>query len=128
MPQLGPHLCQEVADEAEVVGEVRRVEFGDVPAWDEGVDAVHERRVVAHLFGERGQQVTHAELGLDIDVEVAHHDDPAVGADRFATPAELARFHVALEDVTPSLLSKDTPETSSKQITSYWATSPRRPF
>ena len=29
--------------------------------------------------------------------------------------------------LTPSFLSNETPETSSKQTTSYWATSPRRP-
>jgi hypothetical protein len=30
--------------------------------------------------------------------------------------------------LTPSFWSKDTPETSSKQTTSYWQTSPRWPF
>ena len=40
----------------------------------------------------------------DVDVEVADHDDPAVGTDRLLAPAELTGLHVALEDVDAFLL------------------------
>ena len=43
-------------------------------------------------------------LLLDVDVEVADHDDAAVGADALLAAAELAGLHVALEDVDAFLL------------------------
>jgi hypothetical protein len=38
-------------------------------------------------------------LLLDIDVEVAHHDDASLGADVLLASAELAGGHIALHDV-----------------------------
>ncbi len=96
---LRPALGEEVAHESEVPREVDRVELGDIPARDEGVDPVHERRVVAHLLRQWPEQVALAELVVDVDVEVADHDDAAVGADALLAAAELAGLHVALEDV-----------------------------
>ena len=43
-------------------------------------------------------------LLLDIDVEVADHDDAAFGADVLLAAAELTRGHVALHDVDAVLL------------------------
>ena len=48
--------------------------------------------------------MTDAQLVSHVDVEVADHDDPALGADRLAAAAELAGLHVALEDVDAVLL------------------------
>ena len=68
------------------------------------MDAVHERRVVAHLRRQRAEQMTDPLLVLDIDVEVADHDDAAVGADALRPRLELAGLHVALHDVDAVLL------------------------
>ena len=68
------------------------------------MDAVHERRVVPHLRRQRAEQVADALLVLDVDVEVADHDDAAVGADALLAAAELAGLHVALHDVDAVLL------------------------
>ena len=40
----------------------------------------------------------------NVDVEVADHDDAAIGADALLAPAELAGLHVALHDVDAILL------------------------
>lgn len=88
--ELVPAFREEVADEAEVVGEDGAADFGDVPARHVGVDAVHEGGVVAHFRGEGAEEVADALLVLDIHVEVADHDDAAVGADAFLAAAELA--------------------------------------
>jgi hypothetical protein len=98
-PQLAPALGEEVTDEAEVSGEVRRVELGHVPPGQVGVDPVVERCVVAHLLRHGPEQVAAAQLVGDVHVEVADHHDPTVGADALLATAELARLHVALEDV-----------------------------
>ena len=58
--QLAPALGEEVADEPEVVGEVRGIELGDVPAREVGVDPVVERGVVAHLLRHRPEEVAAA--------------------------------------------------------------------
>ena len=55
-------------------------------------------------FGSGAEQVADAELRLDVDVEVADHDDAALGADALLAAAELAGLHVALEDVDALLL------------------------
>ena len=68
------------------------------------MNAIHEGRVVAHLRRQRAQQMSDPLLLLDIDVEVADHDDAAVGADVLLAAAELARRHVALHDVDAVLL------------------------
>jgi hypothetical protein len=102
--QARPALGEEVAHEPEVVGEVGRVELGDIPAGQVGVDAVHERRVVAHLGRQRREQVADALLVGDVDVEVADQHDRAVGADRLTASRELAGLHVALHDVDAVLL------------------------
>ena len=70
-PQLAPALGEEVADEAEVLGEELGVQLRDVPAREVGVDAVHERGVVAHLRRQRAEQVPDPLLVLDVHVEVA---------------------------------------------------------
>ena len=54
--------------------------------------------------GSGAEQVADALLVLDVDVEVADHDDAAVGADALRAAAELARLHVALHDVDAVLL------------------------
>ena len=43
-------------------------------------------------------------LVLDIHLEIAHHDDAAIGPDALLAPAELAGLHVALHDVDAILL------------------------
>ena len=80
-PQLAPALGQEVADQAEVVGEQIAADLRHVPAGQVGVDAVHERGVVAHLGRQRAEQVADPLLVLHVHVEVADHHDAAVGAD-----------------------------------------------
>ena len=52
--QSAPALRKKIADQAEVPGEVLvRVELGEIPAGRVGVDAVHERGVVAHVRRQR---------------------------------------------------------------------------
>jgi len=102
--QLTPHLGKEVTHEAEMVCEVRRVELRHIPAGQVRMDAIHESRVVTHLFRERREEMPHAQLLVNVDVEVADHDDPALGSDRLATAAEFPGLHVALEDVDAFLL------------------------
>ena len=63
------------------------------------MDAVVESRVVAHLLRHRPEEVAAPQLFLHVDVEVADHDDAALGADALLAAAELAGLHVALEDV-----------------------------
>ncbi|KMR62733.1 hypothetical protein EY01_15795, partial [Staphylococcus aureus] len=70
--------------------EVGRVELRDVPARQVGVNAIVEGGVVAHLLRHRAEEVTVAELVGDVDVEVADHDDAAVGSDALLASAELA--------------------------------------
>ena len=82
-----------------MVGEVRRIELGDIPAGQIGMNPIVERRVVAHLLRHRPEEMPMAELVVDIDVEVADHHDPALGPDALLAAAELAGLHVALEDV-----------------------------
>ena len=68
------------------------------------MNAIHERRVVPHLRRQRAQQMSDPLLLLDIHIEIADHDDAAVGADVLLAAAELARRHVALHDVDAVLL------------------------
>ncbi len=103
-PQPRPTFAEEVADQAEVIGLDRFADLGHVPAGQVGMDAVHEGRVVAHLRRHRAEQMADALLVLDVDLEIAHHDDAAVGADALLAPAELARLHVALHDIDAILL------------------------
>jgi hypothetical protein len=110
-----------------MIGEQVAVDLRDVPSGEIGVDAAHQRRVVAHLRRQRIEQMTHALLVLHVHVKIAEQGDAALGADTLAPTGELARFHEPLHMLTPSFWSKDTPDTSSKQTTSYWQTSPRCP-
>ena len=68
------------------------------------MDAIHERGIVAHVRGQGAQEVTDPLLMLDLDVEVAHHHDAALGPNALLAARELPGFHVALEDVHPVLL------------------------
>ena len=68
------------------------------------MDAVHERRVVAHLRWQRREQVTDPLLVGDIDIEVPDQRDRTVGPNGLTAPGELARLHVALHDVDAVLL------------------------
>lgn len=48
--QFTPAFAEEVAHQPEMIREMLvRVQFGKVPAWDIGVQAIHERGVIAHL-------------------------------------------------------------------------------
>jgi hypothetical protein len=98
------HSERKVADQAEVIGEDFRLELGHIPARQVAVDAIHERGVVAHLGRQRLKQVADALLMFDIHIEVADHDDGAVGADALLAARELAGLHVALHDVHAILL------------------------
>ena len=103
--QAAPAFAEEVTHQTEVAAEVFvGVELGEIPARRVGVDAVLEGRVVAHLTRQGAEQVADALLLLHIDVEVAHHHDPALSADALLAAAEFARGHVALEDVDAVLL------------------------
>ena len=100
-----PALAEEVADQAEMVGQMLGgIQLREVPAGRIGVEAVHEGRVVAHLRRQRAQQMADPLLLLDVHVEVADHDEAAVGADVLLAAAELAGRHVALHDVDAVLL------------------------
>ena len=48
-------------------------------------------------------------LLLDVDVQVPHHDDTALGADTLFATAKLARSHVAFHDVDAVLLIEGDP-------------------
>lgn len=78
-------LRENVADEAEAVGEQLLAYLGYVPSRQVAVDAVHEGRVVPHLGRHRSEQVPHSLLVLHVHIEIADHDDTAFGAD--ALPA-----------------------------------------
>ena len=104
-PQARPAFAEEVAHQPEAVGQViGGVQLREVPARRVGVDAVVERRVVAHLPGQRAQEMADPLLLLDVDLEVADHDDAALGADALLAAAELAGGHIALHDVDAVLL------------------------
>ena len=64
-----------------MIREQRRVNFGGIPAWEIGMDPVHECRVVSHLGRERAEQVTDPLLMSNIHVEVPDHDDTAGASD-----------------------------------------------
>ena len=101
----GPAFAQEVAHQTEVVREVfRRVQLREVPARGVAMNPVHERGVIPHLRRQWAQEMRDALLLLNIDIEVADHDDAAVSADLILAAAELARRHVALHDVHAVLL------------------------
>ena len=68
------------------------------------MNPIHEGGVIPHLRRQRAQKMRDALLLLNIDVEVADHDDAAVSADLILAAAELARRHVALHDVHAVLL------------------------
>ena len=80
------------------------MQLGEVPARRIGMEPVMESGVVAHFLGQRAEQVADALLLLDVDVEVADHDDPALAADALLAAAEFAGGHVALHDVHAILL------------------------
>src|SRR5690606_14007007 len=82
VPKLAPALGQEVADQAEVVGDQILVDLGHIPTRQERMDAVHKGGVVTHHRRHGAKQVPNALLMFYIDVEVADHHDAAVGADR----------------------------------------------
>ena len=85
---LRPALAQEIADQTEVVRQVLvGLQLRKVPAGSIGVDAVHERRVVAHLRRQRAEQMADPLLLLHVHVEVADHHDAAV-ARMFSLPRE----------------------------------------
>ena len=81
-----------------------RTQLRKIPPRCEGVQPVHECRVVAHLRRHRTEQVADLLLLLDIHVEVSHHHNAAVRPDILLPPTELARGHVALHDVDAVLL------------------------
>ena len=64
-------------------------------AWIRSWNAVSSRI----SFGMGPKRWPYRSCSLDVDVEVADHDDSAVGADALFAAAELARLHIALEDV-----------------------------
>ncbi|EXI72922.1 MAG: hypothetical protein AW07_03058 [Candidatus Accumulibacter sp. SK-11] len=102
--QLREAFGKKIADQPEVLSENGRLELRNVPARQVAMDAVHERRVVAHLRRQRLKQVAHALLMLHIDLEIADHDDRTVGADALLAARELAGLHVPLHDVHAVLL------------------------
>ena len=82
-----PAFAEEVADEAEMVGHMLGgIQLREVPSGHIGVQAVHEGRVVAHLRGQRAQQMSDPLLLLDVHVQVADHDEAAVGANVLPLP------------------------------------------
>lgn len=99
---------QEVADEAEVVGQLIAVDLGHIPARDIGV-AVHEGGVVAHLRRHGSEQMADALLMGHVHVEVADHVEAAESANALLAPAELPGFHIALHDIDPVLLVEADP-------------------
>ena len=102
---LDPAFAEEIADQTEVVREVlRRVQLREVPARGVAMNPIHERGVIPHLRRQWAQEMRDSLLLLDIDVEVADHDDAAFSADLILAAAELARRHVALHDVHAVLL------------------------
>ncbi len=87
-----------------MVGFNALVDLWHVPARQVAVDAVHQRRVIAHLGRHGTEQVADPLLVLHIHVEVADHHDRPVGADALLAPAEFPGFHVPLHDVDAVLL------------------------
>ena len=73
------------------------------------MDAVHECGVIAHLGWHRAQKVSDLLLLLDVDIEIADHDDAAFGPDILLATAELARGHIAFHDVDAVLLVEAGP-------------------
>jgi hypothetical protein len=61
--------------------------------------------------------VPDALLVLHIDIEIAEQDDATIGADALAATREFPALPFMM--FTPSFWSKDTPDTSSKQTTSF---------
>jgi hypothetical protein len=88
-----------------VAGEVLiKVEFMEIPAGRVGVEAGMAGSVVAHLAGQRTQQVADALLLLHTYIKDAHHHVATFSADALLAAAELAGGHFALEDLDAVLL------------------------
>ena len=87
-----------------MIGLERLGNLRHIPAGQVAVDAVHQGRVVSHFRRHRAEQMADPLLVLHVHLEVAHHDDAAVGPDALLAPAELAGLHVALHDVHAVLL------------------------
>lgn len=83
-----------------MIGEVSiRIELGKIPSRRERMEAIHEGRVVAHLWWQRSEQVSNALLLLHVDVEIANHDDDAFGADIVLPRLNCPEGHVTLHDI-----------------------------
>ena len=68
------------------------------------MNAVMKRRIISHLWRQRGEQMSDSLLLRDINIEVADHDDPAIGTNAFLAAAELTRSHISFHDVDPVFL------------------------
>jgi hypothetical protein len=71
-----------------VLGLERFADLRHVPTRQVGLDAVHEGGIVAHLGRQLAKQMADAPLVLDI--EIAHQDDAAIGANALFAATELA--------------------------------------
>src|SRR5262249_18943356 len=68
------------------------------------MDAVHESGIIAHLRWQRAEKMTNPLLVLHIHLEVANHNNTAIGADTLLSAAKLAGFHISLHDIHTVLL------------------------
>ena len=80
---MAPTLGEKVADQTEMVGEQLLIDFGNVPARQEGMQAIHEGSIVAHFRRHRSKQVSDPLLMFDVDIKVADEHDAPIGADTF---------------------------------------------
>src|ERR1035437_4240898 len=101
-----PARRQEVADDAEMIGQLFAIYFRDIPAWDVGMNSIHKCRIVTHLWWKRSEQMTYTLLVFYVHFEVSDHDHSAKAANALFAPAELTGFHIALHDVDSVLLVK----------------------
>ena len=104
IPKLAPTLRKKIAHQSEVICQEFLADLGHVPTWQEGMNPIHERRVVAHLRRHRAEQMPDPLLVLNVHLEIADQNDAAIGTDVLLAATELARLHVSLHDVHPVLL------------------------
>ena len=103
-PQLVPAFGEEIADQPKVVGQDIPIDFRQIPTWKVGMTAIHKCGVITHFLREWTKQMSNPLLVLNIDVKVAHHHNPAVGANALLSPTELARLHIPLHAVHAVLM------------------------